>query len=88
MPELLYKDSEQIKKDFGFSSIQEFIKESIRKAIYEYKRQRALRVLKQNFGILKGKVKRLTKEDNLILKEKIMNMTTEENNAILKKYGF
>ncbi len=84
MPELLYKDSEQIKKDFGFSSIQEFIKESIRKAIYEYKKQKALATLKKYYGSKKD-TKRLTDEERDKLAE---GLTPEKSREISKRYGF
>ena len=83
VPKLLYKESENIKKDFGFSSIQEFIKEAMRKTILEYKRQQALKNLERNFGSIKN-IKRLTKKE----REKIaLEFTPERDKELAKKYG-
>ena len=83
LPKLLYKESEEIKKDFGFSNIQEFIKEAIRKAILEYKRQKAMKYFEKNLGSIKN-IKRLTKEE----REKIaLEFTPEKDKELAKRYG-
>ena len=83
IPKVLYKESENIKKDFGFSSIQEFIKDAMRKAILEYKKQRALNNLKNNFGSVKN-IKRLSKEE---LNRIALELTREKNRELTKEYG-
>ncbi|MEK6952984.1 MAG: hypothetical protein AABX29_08275 [Nanoarchaeota archaeon] len=83
VPTLLYQESEEIKKDFGFSNIQEFIKDAMRKTILEYKRQKALKNLEKNFGSVKN-IKRLTREE----REKLaLELTPEEGEKLSKKYG-
>ena len=82
LPKILYKESEKIKKEFGFSNVQEFIKEAIRKTILEYKRQRALNNLKKNFGSVKN-IKRLSKEE---LNKVALAFTPEKDKEIAKRY--
>jgi len=83
VPTLLYQESEEIKKDFGFSNIQEFIKDAMRKTILEYKRQKALKNLEKNFGSVKN-IKRLTKEE----REKLaLEFTPKRDVELAKKYG-
>ncbi len=83
IPKVLYKESENIKKDFGFSSVQEFIKEAMRKTVLEYKKQRALKNLEKNFGSVKN-IKRLSKEE---LNKIALELTPERGKELTKKYG-
>jgi len=83
LPKLLYKESIEIKKDFGFSNIQEFIKEAMRKTILEYKRKQALKTLMKHYGSVKN-IKRMTKKE----REKLaLDFTPERGKEITKRYG-
>ena len=84
LPETLYSSAEKIKDEFGFTTIQEFIKDAVRKAIQEYYKQRALYVLRKNFGSMKN-VKRLTDAERDELARKL---TPAKSREILKKFGF
>lgn len=50
MPDKLYKESKALADDFGFSSVQEFFRSAVRKAVGEYQRQMAWRTVKALYG--------------------------------------
>lgn len=77
MTNKLIKESKEIAKDFGFSNIQELIKESLRNTILEYKRKRALLWLERNFASI-NKTKRLTKEERKSLFKKFNEEKSDE----------
>ena len=83
MPKVLYREASEIKEHFGFTNMQEFIKEAIRKAIFEYNKQKALKTLKRLYGSVKDTKRFTDKERNKLA----MEHTPEKGREILKKYG-
>jgi Arc/MetJ-type ribon-helix-helix transcriptional regulator len=63
-----------------FANMTEFIRDSIRKNIEEYEKQRAIRGLE----LLRGKGHLLTKEEQKKAKAELKKMTPEE---LFRKYG-
>jgi len=80
IPKTLYKESEIIIKEEGFSNLQELIKQTLREKIKEHQIIKELEKLK---GISKSR-KVLTK----IEKDKIAReLTSKKSEEIIKKYG-
>lgn len=84
LPDQLLLDSEKIVDEGRYSTLSEFIKESPRKAVDEYKHRKALYLLEKNFGRGKGKVRPLTHKDREEAAEELINTDTSN---IFRKYG-
>jgi len=83
LPEKMYKEILEIQEEFSFSNPQEFIKESLRKSIQEYNKEKAIKTLDKYYGSVKN-AKRLTKED----KEKIALIhSSEEAKKLTKEFN-
>lgn len=82
----MYEEVEKLTKEFGFTSIQELIRDATRKVIQEYHKQSALIYLKK----LKGSdsnVKQLTRADkDKIAKEYLKDPDT--GNKLMREWGF
>ena len=63
LPEQLLAESERVVEEGGYSTMSEFIKESMRKSIDEYKRRKALYMLEKNLGRGRGKVRQITENE-------------------------
>lgn len=63
LPEEMLKEAKEAVSFDMFSNMNEFIRHSIRKAIDDYKTRKALRMLKQNFGMIKRKIPRMSAEE-------------------------
>jgi len=85
LPKVLYKESLKIKESFGFTNIQEFIKEAIRRLIYEYNKQKALKTLKKLYGSFKN-IRRLTRKEKDKLAMELFNNLDEQKN-LFKRFG-
>lgn len=86
VPGNLYADSREIVEDSGFGSIQEFIKESMRKMVYEYKKQVALMHLRQLKGSLKPS-RRLSTEERNVLAREFVKQSRSERLKLLREFG-
>ena len=87
LPKKLYQEGKELVEDEGYANFQEFIKDSIRHAIYEIKKQKALLDLEKNFGIAKNrKIKHLTQEDKEKIAEELA-ANLENQKEIFKKVG-
>lgn len=62
IPDTLYVESEKYAKEFGFHSLQEYVRNAVRTLNEEYKKKHALYLLEKNYGRGKG-TKRMTKEE-------------------------
>ncbi len=84
LPEKLFEEGKEICKG-EYANFQEFIKDSIRHAVLEIKKQRALFNLRKSFGSTKNKKRKLfTKE----IKERIAEEHTPERaKEITRKYS-
>lgn len=86
IPATLYADSREIVKQLGFGSIQEFIKDSMRKTVQEYRKQVVLVRLAALKGSAKG-IKRMTKEERNALALEFMSNPAERS-KLLREFGF
>jgi len=78
----LYKDSIEIVRESGFNSIQEFIREAVRKTVEDFQTRMAIRNLRKLQGSVKG-IKRMTKEERDRLFEEYAKKNPSE---IFRKY--
>lgn len=81
----MLKEFNAIKGAMGFSSIQEFLKDAMRKAVLEYRRHAAMRTIKKLQGSVPY-IKRPTQKD----REKLVEQFFEEKargRDIFKEYG-
>jgi hypothetical protein len=62
VPEKLYKDSESLTKEFGFSNVQDFFRNAVHRAIEEYNRQVAWAKVKALYGT-DSKLTRITPKE-------------------------
>lgn len=83
LPEKLYLEIEEAKDEFGFLNVQEFFKEAARRALYEYRKQRALAVLEARFGSVKQTRRRTKEELDKLAKE----LSPERANQLLDECG-
>lgn len=81
----MLKDFNAIKKAAGFSNIQEFIKDSIRKAMLEYRRQKAMMAIKKLHGSAPNARHITTRERNRLAKQFFEEK--EAGRDIFKEYG-
>ena len=79
----LYRDSQEIVRENGFNSIQEFIREAVRKKVEEFQTMMAVRRLEKLKGSVKG-IKRMTKEERDKLFEEYVKKNPSE---IFRKYN-
>ncbi|MBU1120529.1 hypothetical protein KJ660_01510 [Candidatus Micrarchaeota archaeon] len=79
----LYSDSREIVKENGFNSIQEFVREAMRKTAEEFQTKMAIRRLKKLQGSVKG-IKRMTKEERNKAFEEYAKKNPSE---VFGKYG-
>lgn len=81
----MVKEFNSIKGSMGFSNIQEFIKDSMRKAMLEYRRHAAMRTIKKLQGSAPNARHITTRERNKIAEE----LFTEKARGrdISKEYG-
>jgi metal-responsive CopG/Arc/MetJ family transcriptional regulator len=87
LPKKLFVEISEVKEEFGFLNVQEFLKEAARKALHEYKKQKALETLKKNFGSMKGKIKRLTDDErDKLARDLAANL--DEQKELFKRFGF
>ena len=84
LPDQLLLDSKTVVEEGGYSTLSEFIKESLRKAVDDYKHKKALYLLEKNFGRGKGKVRPLTHKDREEAAEELFKTDTSD---IFRKYG-
>lgn len=84
VPRQLYADSQEIINALGFSNIQEFARDALRRAVHEYKVQAAIRRLEKLKGSVKG-IKRLTDEER---RQVYLKFIADPNRSdIFRKYG-
>lgn len=81
VPETLYKEGQQLVREFGYSNIQDLTIDGLRKQIIDLKKQQALINLKKNLGSVRPK-QRLTKQE----RERIAEKSLQRANEITKKY--
>jgi Arc/MetJ-type ribon-helix-helix transcriptional regulator len=54
LPNKVFKEAQEIVEEGLFSSLNEFIKDSVRRGIDEYKKKKALAVLARHYGSVKA----------------------------------
>jgi len=81
----MVKEFNSIKGALGFSSIQEFIKDSMRKAMLEYRKQVAIRTIRKLQGSVPNARHITTKERNKLAEELFAEKARGRD--ILKEYG-
>ncbi|MFH1065590.1 MAG: hypothetical protein V1734_03750 [Nanoarchaeota archaeon] len=81
----MLKEFNAIKGTMGFSNIQEFIKEAMRKAMLEYRRQAAMRTIKKIQGSAPNARHITTRERNMLAKKFFEEK--EAGRDIFKEYG-
>ncbi len=84
LPDQLLLDSESIVREGSYSTLSEFIKESLRKAVEGHHRRKALYLLEKNFGRGKGKVKPLTHKEREAAAEELFRTDTSN---IFREFG-
>lgn len=63
VPENLYSKASLLSKDCGFSNVQEFIRDSVRKAVEEYELAQAIKRLETFKGSVKESSSKIKKSD-------------------------
>ncbi len=81
----MVKEFNSIKGAMGFSNIQEFIKDAMRKAMLEYRRHAAMRTIKKLQGSAPNARHITTRERNRIAEQ--LFREKEMSRDILKEYG-
>lgn len=81
----MIKEFNSIKKAMGFSNMQEFIKDAMRKAMLEYRRHAAMRAIKKLQGSAPNARHITTRERNRIAKQ--LFTEKEMGRDIFKEYG-
>ncbi|MDD4878506.1 MAG: ribbon-helix-helix domain-containing protein [Candidatus Nanoarchaeia archaeon] len=81
----MLKEFNSIKGSMGFSNIQEFIKDAMRKAVLEYRRHAAMRTIKKLQGSCPNARHITTRERNKLAKQFFEEK--EAGRDIFKEYG-
>lgn len=85
LPEKMLKQAKIITNEALFSSLNDFIRNSIRNSIEDYQTKKALLELKKGFGSSK-RIKRMTQKERNKLAEELFKEKKNGKN-ILKEYG-
>ena len=83
IPEKLLVESKQIVDEVGFSNIQEFFRDCIRRTIEEHKYQKSIKKLKT----LQGSVKEYRKVSKAELNKLAEALTPEKGEELIKEAG-
>lgn len=84
LPESLYSDIQEVIALFGFQSIADFLRDSARKSLEEYRLRKSIELLRSLKGSMKGKTKMLTKAERRKIFEEYAG---KDPSDILRKYG-
>ena len=83
IPDLAYKEAKALANEFGFSNVQEYVRESIRRMNEEYETMVAIRKLEKLKGSVKP-IKRMTRKERQAWAEKNIQ---KDRSDIFRKYG-
>ncbi len=86
IPSELYAEGKEVVRHMGFGSVQELIKDALRKAVQDYRKEIALKHLAQMKGSVKG-IKRLTKEERNALALEFIKMSDAERSSLFREFG-
>lgn len=87
LPEQLYSEGKDIVETEGYANFQEFVKDSLRHAINEIKKDQALANLQKSFGSTKGKERKpFTQDIKEQLAEEIVKNLGKQN-SLFKRAG-
>lgn len=85
LPPKVFEEAQRIVNEGLFSSLNEFVKESVRKGVEEYRKRKALDVLSKHYGSRKAKP--LSTEEKEDMLEKFLRERASGRDAV-KELGF